>query len=333
MASIASCSPRKNARQAKEIVFEKQFIAIEDLKRNKDIQGEIIFRYLSKSIPECPSIEFHITKMAHVTNKTSLPSIWKSGGFKGFGKDSLSWWSPKIVEVDIRAAEERYLEKLFPDMTKEEKTAHSPFLSKFTTSPLFMNEFSRYGNFRFTFPLTELMEAYKKQKCEGQEPVFRIYETKLFKQEIEYVVLVHSPKFNEKFKDFPLLTSSPLISYDGHEIIWRAQAICETHKCKLVKLENGVLAEKLEKKYQEFYVWDQVSLVFHISEVLTIPKRKLKESQKCCKLDPNVNLSKAKNCSSLEEAEKFIESLSVNHFEKEDEEEEHKPVEVKMEID
>ncbi len=37
------------------------------------------------------------------------------------------------------------------------------------------------------------MEAYKQQKCDGQEPVLRVFGTKLFKQEIEYVVLVHIP--------------------------------------------------------------------------------------------------------------------------------------------
>ncbi|XP_016416989.1 uncharacterized protein LOC107747078 [Sinocyclocheilus rhinocerous] len=324
MENAANFSPRKNARKAKELVFERKFIAIKDLKMKNDITGETMFRYLSKDIHEYPSpVEFHITEVAHVTNKTRRPLIWKSGGFKGFkgfGKDSLSWWSLKINEADISAAEERYLEKLFPDITKEEKTAHPPFLSDFTTSPLFLNEFSRYGNFRFTFPLTELMEVYKKQTCEGQEPVLRIYETKLFKQEIEYVVLVHSPEFNEKFRDFPLLTSSPLVAYDGHQIIWTAQAICETHKCKLVKMENGVLTETLEKKYQEFYVWDHVSLVFHITKVLTFPKRKLKANLSCCKLDPKVNLANGENCSSLDEAEKIIESLLVDESEKEDEE-------------
>lgn len=63
------------------------------------------------------------------------------------------------------------------------------------------------------------MEAYKKQMCEDEEPVLRVYGTKLFKQEIEYVVLVHSPQFNEKFSRYPLLASSPLVSYEGNQII------------------------------------------------------------------------------------------------------------------
>ncbi|XP_073697778.1 uncharacterized protein [Garra rufa] len=263
---------RRNKRNIRELFVDGEFITIQHLKDRDDIRlEEKVQKYLSKDISDYPSpVEFHITEVAHVTNKTSLEDIWESEGFMGLDRDRLSWWSLKINEADIKAAEERYLEKLFPDITKEEKTAHPPFLNKFTTSPVFLNEISRYGNFRFTFPLTELMEAYKKQICDGQEPVLRIYETKLFKQEIEYVVLVHSPEFNKKFSHFPELTSNPWVAYDGYQIIWRAQAICETHYFQLVT--RGNTAEAQTKYPYQFYVWDQVSLAFHTSEFLTIPK-------------------------------------------------------------
>ncbi|KAK9981735.1 hypothetical protein ABG768_001259 [Culter alburnus] len=173
----------------------------EDIRLEQQVQ-----KYLSKDIPDYPSpVEFHITEVAHATNKTSLPQIWDLEGFRGlFHYNSFSWWSLKINEADIRAAEERFLESLFPDRVEEETAAQQSFLSNFTTSPAFKNEISRYGNFSFTLLLTELIEAYKKQMCEGEEPVLRVYGTKLFKQEIEYVVLVHNPQYNEKFKDFPI---------------------------------------------------------------------------------------------------------------------------------
>ncbi|KAF4115034.1 uncharacterized protein LOC131538146 [Onychostoma macrolepis] len=328
----ANFSPQKNARKAKPFVCKEQHIAINDLKIKDEIKHRHMYKtYLLKDIPEYPSpVEFHITEVAHVTNKTSLEKIWNSGGFKGLDTDSFSWWSLKINEADIRAAEERYLEKLFPDMTKEEKTVHPPFLREFTTSPLFLNELSRYGNFRFTFPVNELMETYKKQKCEGQEPILRIYGTKLFSQEIEYVVLVHSPEFNWKFGHFPLLKSSPWVAYDGHQIIWKAQAICETHNFQLV-IRGGTAVTEYMPSHQ-FYVWDHVSLVFHSKDVLTVPQRKLKGSLSCCELDRDVDLSNGKNCS-FDEAEKFIKSLPDDESEKEDEKEEYKSVEVKMEMD
>ncbi|XDV11298.1 hypothetical protein PO909_000269 [Leuciscus waleckii] len=249
----------------------------------------------------------------------------------GFEQDSLSWWSLKINEADIRAAEERFLESLIPDRSKEEIAAQQPFLSAFTTSPAFKNESSRYGNYRFKFPLTELMKAYKKQMFEDEEPVLRVYETKLFKQEIEYVVLVHSPQFNEKFGKYPLLTSSPLVSYEGNQIIWKAQAICETHRYQLDI--HGKKAVTQNMYPYQYYVWDQLSLVFHIKEdeVLTFPQRKLKASLSCCGIDP-INLSNGENCSSIKEAEKLLESLQDDD-EKEDEKEENALEEVKMEAD
>ncbi|RXN13627.1 hypothetical protein ROHU_009569 [Labeo rohita] len=298
------------------------------LEREQQVQ-----KYLSKYITDFPTpVEFHITEMTHVTNKTRVEEIWKSGGFKGLDKNSFSWWSLKINKTDIRAAEERYFERLIPNRSEEEKTAQQQVLSQFTTSPAFDIDTSRYGNFRFTFPLTELMEAYKKQKCDGEEPVLRIYGTKVFKQEIEYVVLVHSPEFNEQFCQFPELTSSPLVAYDGEKVIWRAQAICETHNFQTVIRGNTVLTEPMRS--HEFYVWDHISLVFHTKDVLTFPKKKLKASLRLCKLDTNINLSNGENCLNHLQAEKFFESLQDDDDdENKDEKEEHKSVEVKIEVD
>ncbi|CAM4455712.1 unnamed protein product [Leuciscus chuanchicus] len=319
-----------NKRRALELYLEGEHVNIQNLKMRDDIrQTNVVQKYLSKDITDYPTpVEFHITELTHVTNKTRLQKIWDSEGFMGFG----TWWSLKISEADIRAAEERFLEWRFPDRSKEEIAAQQPFLSKFTTSPAFINESSRYGNFRFTFPLTELMEAYKKQMCEDEEPVLRVYETKLFKQEIEYVVLVHSPEFNEKFSKYPLLTSSPLVSYEGNQIIWRAQAICETHNYQL-EIHGKTAVTQNMYPYQ-YYVWDQLSLVFHINkgEVLTFPQRKIKASLSCCEADKNVNLSNGENCSSIEEAEKFLESLQDDD-EKKDEKQENALEEVKMEAD
>lgn len=283
--------------------------------------------YIHKNIPRYPNpVEFHITEVTHVTNKTSLLKIWDSEGFKGL-EHSFSWWSLKINYRDIREAEERYLERIFPNRSNDEKDTQLPFLYQFTTSPLFKGHFSRYGNFRFTFPLSELMEAYKQQSCEGEEPVLRVYQTKVFKQEIEYVVLIHSPQFNEKFKGFNPLICSPFVDYDGHRIIWKAQAICETHKWQLVT--RGKTAEAKPMSSRQFYVWDHVSFVFHTPEGLTFPKSKLKESLSCCMLDPNIKLSRGENCYSIREAKSVLAGLDVHKAEKEDE----KSEEIKMEED
>ncbi|RXN35003.1 deoxynucleoside triphosphate triphosphohydrolase SAMHD1-like protein [Labeo rohita] len=241
--------PGTNQHNIPELFLGGEHISIQDLKKRDDIkQEQQVQKYLSKDVPEYPTpVEFHVTEVSHVTNMSSVQKIWNSGGFMGRDSKLLSWWSLKINEADIRAAEKRFLES-------KGLTAPQPFLSRFTTSPAFDNKISRYGNFRFTFPLAELMEAYKQQMCDGEEPVLRVYGTKLFKQKIEYIILVHSPKLLE-FSHLPELASSPCVGYDGHRIIWRAQAICETHNIQLLKNGNQALIQELEKK--EFYVWDQ----------------------------------------------------------------------------
>ncbi|ROL54803.1 hypothetical protein DPX16_23255 [Anabarilius grahami] len=302
---------RINSRGSEEILLQQQHISINHLKQTDEIKEEDIYKaYISKKdIPDYPTpVEFHITEVAHATNKTGLPQILNSEGFKGLDEDSFSWWSLKINEADIRAAEERFLESLFPERSKEERAAQQPFLREFTTSPAFNNENSHYSNFCFTLLLTELMEAYKKQKCEGEEPVLRVYGTKLFNKLIEYVVLVHSPRYNKKFSQYPLLTSSPLVSYDGNQIIWRAQAICRKHGYQQVINGNQAFFRKLEVKDSEYYVWDQVSLAFHVKQVLTFPKERLKPST--CEIFTKTKPKRSNEEKlSREEAEEYLKTF------------------------
>ncbi|XP_056625506.1 uncharacterized protein LOC130437872 isoform X2 [Triplophysa dalaica] len=282
------------------------------------MRNKKMFRYLPKNIPDYPNpVEFHIREVTHVTNKTNLPEIWKSEGFKGF-KDfdqfPLSWWSLTIKEENIREAEERYLESLFPDRTQENLAEQQPFLKDFTKSPTFENCTSRYGNFRFTFPLTELMKEYKQQMCGGEDPVLRVYQTKLYKKAIVYAVLIHRPQLNENFKDYPELTSGTLVSYESGKIIWKAQAICENHSKKMIlnRLNKTATIEQLRE--YEFYVWDDVSLAFHLdeNEIFNFPRERLRECLTCCNLDPKINLSRGENCSTLEKAKETVEMICVN---------------------
>lgn len=60
----------------------------------------------------------------------------------------------------------------------------------------------------------------------------RAFRTYLYKQEVMYVVLVHRPRDKELFFDYPLLTDTPnpVCAYRDGGIIWRAQAMCNTHE-------------------------------------------------------------------------------------------------------
>ncbi|XP_048055386.1 uncharacterized protein LOC125273770 [Megalobrama amblycephala] len=267
--------------------------------------------YLTRSIPNYPTpTEFHISEVTHVTDIYGLHKILESEGFKAYDNDDekFSWWSLKIDKESIQAAEERYLEKVFPDRSQEQTERQELFLSKFTTSPAFHIDESRYGNFRFSFPLNDLMEKYRVQMCGDQDPVLREYKTKFYKQEIMYVVLVHSPEDNERFKKFPRIKNSLFVDYEENQILWKAQAIGDDIRFKLIliKEDNIAKAEPVNKEYY-YYVWDHVCLAFHLKDVFKFPKETLKKSLTPCNVT-KIHSAKGK-CCSYEEAKEILNKL------------------------
>ncbi|XP_028845613.1 uncharacterized protein LOC114795987 isoform X3 [Denticeps clupeoides] len=251
-------------------------------------------------VPRYPApVEFHVSKVAHVTTQTNMDGILSSRGFKG--NEGLVWWGLQIGQEEIDAAEERYLETLFPNRNPEQREAQRPFLQQFTTSPAFLDS-SRYGNFRFSFQLDELMKTYQEQICGGQEPRLRVHKTVVYKQEIMYSVVVHSPEVEDYNKCPELQDNDAVCSYTEGKIIWRSQAMSETHHFRLIqnRFEQHVKAEPACPDV--YYVWDHVCLAFHIPEdkILTFLPKSLKKSLSACdmeivKLNDHVPLHEAKS--------------------------------------
>ena len=193
-----------------------------------------------------------------------MKGILDCKGFSG-GDRRLLWWGTLIGKNETLAAEQRYLEELFPGRSPEERERQKPFLHEFTTSPVFMDD-SRYGNFRFTFSLADVMKKYSTQFCGEEEPVLRVYETVLYKQEVMYVVLIHSPDVHD-YDGYPELGDNDegVCAYRDGEIIWRAQAISQTHRFRLIEdmVERQV---SVEGGFDVYYLWDHMTLAFHIPE-------------------------------------------------------------------
>ncbi|KAF5896626.1 uncharacterized protein DAT39_013650 [Clarias magur] len=214
---------RMNSRRIQECFIEGRHLSLENLREQMSLQDpqNPMMTYLGKQIPPYPTpVEFWVSNVAHVTVKSGFEKILHSEQFRP-GAGGFSWWGLKMNKDEIKAAE----------------TEKWPFLETFTTSPPFKPETSRYGNYRFTFPLSELMKWYKEQNCAGKEPVLRMHETVTYKQEIMYTVLIHSPEYNEHFREYPLLKESEWVRYQDGKIIWKAQAICETHWYQFVSGE------------------------------------------------------------------------------------------------
>ncbi|XP_060788872.1 uncharacterized protein LOC132893759 [Neoarius graeffei] len=303
---------RRNSRGIMERYISGQHVSVQRLRELIPLRvpPSPMTKNIIKQIPPYPTpVEFWVSDVVHVTDKSGVMGILESEQFRSGVRvfrppeSEFSWWDLKIDKEEIRAAEERYMED------KSELNVQQPFLEEFTTSPLFQLETSRYGNYRFTFPLTDLMQWYKEQNCGGEEPVLRVYETVTYSQEIMYVVLIHSPEDNERFGGYPLLETSEWVHYQDGKITWKAQAICETH---WYRFDSG---EVQRLSTHEFYVWDQVSLVFHLPKdtkprkVLKIPRERLIEALEACKLD-KINLSRNKKNES-EREEDFLEAQRI----------------------
>ncbi|GAA6082781.1 uncharacterized protein LOC113640507 [Tachysurus ichikawai] len=313
---------RKNSRGKDENFITGQHVSLERLREQMQIliPYDPMMKYLVKKIPPYPTpVVFGVSDVAHVTDQTGFRGIMESEQFRP-PYSEFSWWDLKIKKEEIRAAETFYMETSFLKQALELKE-QKPFLEKFTTSPLFKLKKSRYGNYRFTFPLTDLMQWYKDQNCGGEEPVLRVYETNTYKQTIVYTVLIHSPEDNEHFGEYSLLKASECACYYNGKIIWKAQAICGTHGYQVVS------GEVQDLKPYEFYVWDQVSLVFHLpkAKALKIHTEQLIEALEACELE--IDLSRNKSPKNKEErymeAKEEVSELKreLNKMEKEEKDE------------
>ncbi|XP_039464191.1 uncharacterized protein LOC120437722 isoform X3 [Oreochromis aureus] len=246
-----------------------------------------------ENVPEYPRPEFHVSHLKHDTERGALCWIRTDGGFKdphrGFRdphKWSLVWWSLAVRPEEIQAAEMMLLKKTYPNQTKEQAAKQQRFLWRFATSPAF-SEKSRYGSYRFTFPLQDVLTAYSKQFCFGATPIMRVFRTCLFKQEVQYSVLVHSPANRELFSDFPLLPGNDpnaVCAYRDGRLIWRSEAMCETHRYKLIHRPDTSQMHTLKLFRQpQFYLWDNVAMALHVENgqvVLKFDSDQLRENLK-----------------------------------------------------
>ncbi|XP_039634572.1 uncharacterized protein LOC120544693 [Perca fluviatilis] len=278
-----------NRRGHEEHVVEKQHLKLNDLKEEAKAAG-LVNKCLSKdNIPEYPHPEFVVSHVKHDTKGTGLRGISEDNGFKAPFKDQSSglgllWWSLSVGPDEIKSAERRLLEKTYPDQMEEQLQMQQGFLEKFTTSPAFLKT-SRLGSYRFTFPLEELLEAYREQFCSGAPPVMRVFKTVLYRQTVNYVVLVHSPD-QDQFSDYPLLTDNPdtVCTYRDGCFIWRPEAMSETHGYEFVK--GQMEAQELSRRH-EFDVWDNVSITLHVpnKQVLHFDAGRLRENLKFCRAE------------------------------------------------
>ncbi|XP_006809938.1 uncharacterized protein LOC102796443 [Neolamprologus brichardi] len=299
--------------------YKGKHLKLSDLKE-KARDTHMYKKYLTKDIPLYPgpndcSPEFRVSNLKHDTHRFGLQGINTDNGFKDphnglndVDKLSLVWFSLAVEEEEIESAERTLLQKT-------NMTARQPgFLKKFASSPAFKKK-SRYGSYRFTFTVEEVLNAYRTQFCEDMPPVMRVFRTTLYQKEVMYAVLVHRPTEEDKnlFKDYTSLSDvnqDAVCTYEQGQFIWRPQAMCDTHKYKLTKTRNEMDAEKI--KSDQWYVWDHVTLALHVKkgEVLRFDPNFLLKNLTSCEQD---EVTVAPKCfDSRTNARKFVRELWNN---------------------
>ncbi|MEQ2316453.1 hypothetical protein AMECASPLE_032673, partial [Ameca splendens] len=257
----------RNRRGFKQHFVERQHLKLSDLKTEAENAG-LRNKYLNKTnIPEYPKPEFHTSLLKHETTGSALGGIRKDGGFRNPYGGPLIWWSLAVGPEELKDAEVRLLEKTFPDRMEVEDAEQQSFLWRFATSPAFL-ETSRLGTYRFTFPLQEVLTAYKDQFCLGAQPIMRMYRTVLYSQEVMHVVLVHSPTSEKEYTQYPFLSDRPdavCVYRDGH-FIWRPEAMCGTHWYELIYRHKTRQLEAWSASSPPFYVWDHVAVALHVGQ-------------------------------------------------------------------
>lgn len=100
--------------------------------------------------------------LKHDTNRQGLCGITGDKAFKAPQKQSLVCWSLAVRPEDLQSAETRLLDETYPKRTDEQAAKQENFLWRFASSSAF-SEKSRYGSYRFTFPVEEVLTAYSEQ--------------------------------------------------------------------------------------------------------------------------------------------------------------------------
>ncbi|XP_074529089.1 uncharacterized protein LOC141792160 [Halichoeres trimaculatus] len=297
-----------NERGQEAHIVEGCHLKLKDL---KVIARGLKNQYLFKGyIPDYPQPEFHVSRLKHDTNRAGLWGIRRTGGFRRSRDSPLMWFSLDVGPEEIEAAEKRLLETTYPDRTEEQIQSQQSFLEKFATSPAFLKS-SRLGSYRFTFSVEEVLEAYKDQFCSRAEPVIRVLRTVLYKKEVMYVVLVHSPANQELYSYHPLLTDVQdyICTYKDGCFLWKSKAMCETHRYELVRKHDEKQLEVKTARSENFYVWDQVAVALHIDDqVLKFDVNQLREKLAFCEKG-DVVVKRSNRFDDITTAEKFVKRL------------------------
>ncbi|XP_077334497.1 uncharacterized protein LOC143975817 [Lithobates pipiens] len=280
--------------------------------------------------------EFEVRHLQHVTDKSSMDGIYDEERFKATRQAfrtkyrDLVFWSADITLKDIMEARKESFEKAkkaLPSWVAEQ--SKRKIKAQFANSPAFDKSASRYGNFKFSFHLSDLLSLYQAQHCGGEEPQLKILGTDLYKQEITHYILVHSPDQSHQFRNLKNIRTvrNGFVDLRDEKMYWRPESTSISLKVKIpdypgqktcrppcqFQKKNGYCMHQ-KKKYEAPSVWNNLVFAFHLSNnnnSLTIQKDKLLKSLKACKIADSALISKDKQLE-VEDAKNIIQEMKCD---------------------
>ncbi|OCT93446.1 hypothetical protein XELAEV_18016515mg [Xenopus laevis] len=260
------------------------------------------------------TVPLEVVSLHHVTTQESMMEILDSEGFCGsaikygcFGEDhpdiELCYWSAQVSESDIQKVLHDAIREVYQKLPiYNERKFRTAIREQFANSPAFDAAKSRYGHFKFSFPLSEILSAYKDQFCSGSEPQLRMLGTTLYKQEIVHTVLVHSPGV---FHDLPLVETIDMESNpmpfvfrkweNGTKVLyWRPESTSSTLRVRVSDAWSGDNdCPEYCAWFQQYRscchrkdpcVWNHLVFAFHVpaNGLFEFPEETLKENLSAC---------------------------------------------------
>lgn len=250
--------------------------------------------------------EFPVCRLQHVTGESSMDGIYDEERFKITMRAirpefrDLLFWSAEIAPEDIREARKesfKEAKEVLPSWMA--KRYGKKIKAQFANSPAF-DKSSRYGNFKFSFHLYDLLSLYQTQHCGGEKPQLRILGTDIYKQEITHYILVHSPDQSHQFRNLSNVHTvrHGFVYLRDETVYWRPESTSIYLNVKIAEdpgprtchlpcnffKEQGYCFHLRNEEYKVLSVWNHLVFAFHLPNHrgLEIKKEQLLNSLTAC---------------------------------------------------
>ncbi|KAL3879424.1 hypothetical protein ACJMK2_031722 [Sinanodonta woodiana] len=206
--------------------------------------------------------EIRVTEITHGTSCEKMLSIINDGGFRsatkhipGIGNMDLVWFGLKIKETEIDCVKENY-RRSAQDLLQYGLPT-SKVVSHFASTAPFQ-PMSRYGNFKFTLNIQEVLHEYKMQFGNGRLEMRKLG-TFAYKMETMHVILV-CPPGTYSASQCPLLFGDPIIQPDESFKTWKWRP----HSTGDQRVSIQPLFSQFVYEERLFKRWEHVVFAFYV---------------------------------------------------------------------